>query len=467
MTRTFAALWLVLAACGPSGHVRTPGEGDPDESDSDSDDGSEGTEGTDEGSEGTEPDPGPTIYRWTQRSPISAHVVAEAEAIAARAEREEDVFMKVGASGTVSTNLLYCFAGETQPQYDLDLDGRDELLPTIEAFRGGDADGATPFDRVTLAAVSGKTAQWAITGSPSPLEEELDALSPRYAFVNYGTNDMGMGSTPQTALWPFVESYGALLDQLIDEGVIPIVTGLNPRDGTATTERWVPTYDVVTMGLAQERQVPFFSLYLATKDLADQGLLSDGIHGNVLRVDGKAQPCVFTAGGLEYNYNVRNLASIGMLHDLTTIRAGAPAQAPGPALKGSGTQADPFVVDELPFTHHGDTTGAEALVDGWPACDSGQDESGGEVYYRFELSETTALRIMAFSREGADIDVHLLSGDDPESCEARHDKILQETLGTGTWTLALDSFTPGSGVPAEGGYLLVVTTCEDGDPDCD
>src|SRR4051794_30791306 len=53
-------------------------------------------------------------------SPVTAAVAASLRQIAAAGAHHDDVFMKVGGSGTVSTNLLYCFAG--LPAYTLDLD---------------------------------------------------------------------------------------------------------------------------------------------------------------------------------------------------------------------------------------------------------------------------------------------------------------------------------------------------------
>src|SRR5690606_21033854 len=174
-------------------------------------------------------------------SPITPSVALEAERIASRNPSARDsVFMKVGASGTVSRNFLYCFAGSSQPNYDLQLEGRD-LLPSINYFRSGDVAGSTPFDRATLAAVVGRSAGWAIAGDPSPVSQELDLLQPRFAFVNYGTNDMGLGATYLSALFPFFANMTSLLDQLEARGVVSVISGLNPRGDSTSAARWVPT----------------------------------------------------------------------------------------------------------------------------------------------------------------------------------------------------------------------------------
>ena len=49
----------------------------------------------------------------------------------------------------------------------------------------------TPFDRVSAAAQSGRTAAWVLAGDPSPVASELDAIQPSIALVMFGTNDIG------------------------------------------------------------------------------------------------------------------------------------------------------------------------------------------------------------------------------------------------------------------------------------
>ncbi|MCA9646510.1 MAG: SGNH/GDSL hydrolase family protein [Polyangiaceae bacterium] len=399
-------------------------------------------------------------------SPVSDSVLASARQIAlADPNANDDVFMKVGASGTVSKSFLYCFAGDAQPSYRVE--GADDLLQSIEFFRSGDAAGTTPFDRPTLAAVVGRSASWAISGSPSPLEQEQALLHPRFAFVNYGTNDMGLGATYLSALFPFFRNLSTLLDQLAEQGVVSVISGLNPRGDSSSAALWVPTYDAVTRGLAESRQLPYLSLYLASKDLPNQGLLSDGLHGNAFS-DGGSQPCVFTDTALQYNYNVRNLLSMSALDRLKRgVVDGSPAQDVTPAgYVGSGSASDPIRIDRLPFTHAGNTSGAERRIDTYTGCGADQDESGPEVFYSLELSERTPLRLLLLDRDGVDVDLHLLSASDGASCLARNDRALQMTLDPGSYLITADTFVTSASEQA-GDYLLVVLRCEAGDPDCD
>lgn len=464
-------LTFTTACSDPAG----PGlDGGPDAG-SPTDGGADAGPGDGGGADGASPDGAPptgyTRYPADALlSPLTPGVLARLQEIYDRsAAPADDVFMKVGASGTVSTNLLYCFAGPSAPQYQLEWDGRDALQGTVDWFRAGDAAGTTPFDRPTLAAEVGRTAAWCIGGDPSPLAQEIAAVNPRFAFVNYGTNDMQMGTTHASALPGFYESLMTLLDELEAAGIVPIVTGLNPRTDTVSAGQWVPTYNAVTRGLTEARQLPWINLYEAVRGLANQGLLGDGVHGNVYSAGG-AQPCVFDGAGLAWNYNVRNLLSVQTLDGVRrTLLAGEPApDLPLPPAPGAGTAGDPIVIDGLPFTHAADTTAAPAAhVDGYPGCDSGQDESGGEILYRLELAEETPLRMLVLDRGDVDVDIHLLGPDaNPATCLARHDRMIQTTLPAGTYHLALDTFVPSDGVPRAGPYLLVVLRCEDGDPDC-
>lgn len=406
-------------------------------------------------------------------SPITDFVADRLSAIAANdSTRQDDVFMKVGASGTVSHNLLWCFAGEAQPQYVLDLDGRDGLMDVIDTFRGGDAAGDTPFDRPTEAAVEGRTAGWAISGDPSPVEIEIAAINPRFAFVNYGTNDMQMGTTHLSALPGFYVNLSSLLDQLIEAGIIPIVTGLNPRSDTDRNPDapfWVPTYNAVTRALAQHRQLPFIDMFLASKDLPNQGL-TDGVHGTTYVLDGSFQPCVFTAAGLEFNYNVRNLLSIEVLDAIrrvVVLGEPVPDRDYRTVLEGDGSMARPFRIDALPFGHVADTRDSgQRNIDVYSGC-TNTDEGGPEYLYRMELTEATRVRAVVTDGSGVDIDVHLLDASaTAEGCLQRGDRVVQGPLEAGTYFYALDTWVDTGGNEYPGEYVFVVHACEPGDPAC-
>jgi hypothetical protein len=103
---------------------------------------------------GPPPPSGPILYpAGSRHSPITAELAARlGAAAAADPSLEDDRFSKVGDSITVSTSFLHCFAAGT-----VDLDGRP-LDATLDHFRSGDVGGTTPFDRTSLAATVGWSA---------------------------------------------------------------------------------------------------------------------------------------------------------------------------------------------------------------------------------------------------------------------------------------------------------------------
>jgi hypothetical protein len=380
------------------------------------------------------------------------------------ASRAERVFMKIGASGTVSANLLTCFAGASPYQVEM----ADALMPEVEFFRQGEAAGTTPFQRKTKAAKVGVSAIWAISGTPSPMESEILDINPRFAFVNYGTNDMGYIPLPGSLDY-FYENMSRLLDQLEEEGVVDIISGVNPRSDSLTYARWVSTFDAATLAIAEERQLPYLSLLRASLPLAKLGLLSDGLHGNYYVQDGKAQPCIFTPEGLGFNYNVRNLESMRLLAAAKRVVVDGEDGDQGgglPAIAGDGSHAQPFVIDRLPFVHAGDTRGGESRFAGYPECDSGQNESGPERVYRLELDEPTPLRVVVLDRGAVDVDAHLLLGPEAEDCVERHDRVVAYPVPAGESTIVVDSFVSAGGTSKQGRYLLLVVPCDAGDPGC-
>ena len=347
----------------------------------------------------------------------------------------DNVFMKVGASGTVYVSFLKCFAGD-----NVDLDGRDALEPALDYFLAGDADGTDPFSRSTLAASIGKSAGWAITGDPSPLEQEMAALQPRFAFTNYGANDMQLGTTHESALWGSGDKYWRLIDQLIASGVVPIVTLMLPRTDLDTAPYWVPTYNMVSRGIAQARQVPLLDLWLAVQDLDGYGLSGDGLHANT----SPNGACVFTPAGLAYGYNVRNLISLEALERMRQVITGdLEAEPSEPITTGTGGPDDPFIV-ELPFTHSADTSAS--TFDAIDTYDCGpQDESAPRVYYELTLTETTALRALVVDKSGTDVDIHLLSRPNGDACLARGHHIVQGTFAPGTYYIVVDGWVSAAG----------------------
>ncbi len=406
---------------------------------------------------------GPISYPFDRvHSPITPFVAANLRAITSGGDGlANDVFMKVGASTEVSMSNLACFASPTA----VDLGAHTELAATLERFLGGDALGTTPFDRSSLAAEVGRSAGWAVAGDPSPLVAEIEAISPSLALVHYGTNDMELGATPGTALPPFHDAMGELLDSLMARGIVPVVVAITRRGDDPAADRWVPVYNAAMLGMAQARQIPFLDAYLAIDPLPGHGLGADGLH---LEADPDGA-CLLTDAGLQHGYNRRNLIQLEFLArsdrvliDDDHLDELDSAWIPAEAL---GTTDAPVPIVALPFADARDTTEAASdEIDNYASCDA-TDESGPEVVYTLELADPRRVRIVALDRAGVDVDVHLLSGPTGADCVARHDTWIGTELEPGLHRIVVDTWSDGS-IDYAGEYILLVLPCEADDPDC-
>jgi hypothetical protein len=381
-----------------------------------------------------------------RHSPLSPHVASELRRIASNdPSLRDDVFAKVGDSITVSTSFLQCFAG-TRVQ----LDGRTALESTIDAFGAGDAAGTTPYQRTTIAADVGWSAWKVLEGAPSFLVREIEAITPRFAVVMYGTNDVG-GNNPVG----YADDTLDVIDTLIERGVVPIVSSFPPRDDNAAADARIPLYKSILRGLAEGRQVPYVDLERELRAIPGHGLGADNVHPN----QAPTGACDFTASGLGYGYDVRNLVTIEALDRARRVLVtGEPApDADSLPRAGSGTSADPFVVDTLPFTDLRNTLFAtERARSSYTGCANTADESGAEFVYRLELTAPRHIDAWVFDRGTVDVDVHVLGADGTvESCVARDDAHVSLDLAAGRWTIVLDTFVSG-GVEHAGEVLLVV-----------
>jgi hypothetical protein len=390
---------------------------------------------------------GPTRYPYgPQQSPMSASIIARAAKVIAATPYRHDVFAKVGASNTVNTNFLHCFAGS-----DVKLADYAALEPTRAFFRKTLADDThTSFDRTSLAATVGWGAVRTIAGDPSPIAQEIMAIRPGLSVVMLGTND-----TYSTGVDPFERNLRANVDKLLAFGVLPIVSTIPQRSDTAEAIALVPEMNAIIRAVAQAKQVPFIDLASALEPLPGYGLASDGIHLQVY-VSGGAHGCWFTADALKLGMNQRNLLTLTALDRVRrfVLDGSAPAEPAPPSLAGKGVWLDPLVVDSIPFVDDRDprTDGIDQ-ADVY-ACGT-QDESGPEVVYRVDLAAPAKLRIRVFSDEGADLDVHWLDGDGASSCTARADKLLDVDAKAGVHRLVVDTFASG-GVAKVGRYRLTM-----------
>lgn len=394
------------------------------------------------------PPPAPTgrvIYTDDRsHSPLTDDVAAGLRGIAARSAADEHVLAKIGDSITVSTSFLHCFAGTR-----VDLAGRTELQATLDWFLAGDAAGTDPYRRTSLCATVGWSASAALAGTPPPIDQEITTISPRYASVMYGTNDVGF-----RAAFAYAENMLDITDRLIAAGVIPILSTIPPRDDDATADARVPLFNLLVRAIAQGRGVPLVDLHRDMLPLPGHGLAGDDVHPST----SSEGACSFTAVGLEDGFNVRNLLVLGALDRARRALAGEPApDASADRIAGTGTHDDPYVVDVWPFTDLRTTAASsEDTFDRYDAC-STADESGPEVVYRLEVPAAGTLHAWLVDRGTVDVDLQLLDASGaPAGCLARDNQELMAPVSPGTYFVVADSWVDGGGLARAGEYLLAM-----------
>ncbi len=373
---------------------------------------------------------------------LSPEVEAHIREVARRVPgRRTDVFVKIGDSATVSRAFMRCFAEDDE----LVLEGRDELRPAIERIRRARVAGRSSFTRESRAAVVGRSVHQLMRGSPSPVVREVRELSPRFALVMFGGNDIEIGR---------LDLYGtqmlALVDLLLQRGVIPILSTIPPRGDDPVSNREVPRYDAVVEAIAAARRVPIIDLNRAMASLPRQGLARDGVHPNAPVVDGRARACDFSAHGLEYGMNVRNLLTMRTLARLFEVldrdedpaaAAAAPTGSDGPAST---------TIDRPRFAVVGTTRGGSTDVDRYEGCSATQSEAGPERRYALRLEEAATVRARVMYGGDVDVDVHLLRNG---VCVARGDSTLEVELEAGEYEIVVDTF---ESERHAGDYVLLV-----------
>lgn len=457
---SFGAAWSETEV----GTVTSTSSSDGDAQSSDIGAATTGGEESSSGSSGEVTDPPvyePARYPGSRtHSPITPYVADRMREIALLGpDKVGDVFMKAGASSTVSHNTLFCFADGP-----MDLGDYQPLQVPLDFHLAGDAAGATPFNRVTEAALVGRHAGWAISGNPSPIDVEVDMLSPRVALVHFGANDMGWGDTYGDALLYYHSNMMLLVDGLLDQGVVPVLFGITRRGDYASAQRWVDTWNATTRAIAQARQIPYVDLYNAIDWLPGHGLAGDGLH--LEAYSGGA--CILDEEGLQHGYNLRNLVALELLERTVAVLEDQVVglDEPEPPLEGEGTPQAPWVIDRLPFTDVRNTEDGAPFIDEYTGCNNTADESGPELWYRLELHESMRLRAVVLDMEGVDIDLHLVDESaSAEGCLARGHHFVQETLAPGIYHFVLDSWVS-DGTPLAGEVLFVLVECADDDSAC-
>ena len=344
--------------------------------------------------------------------------MASIRAIAAKNPKlNARAFAKVGDSVTYSDDSLRCFASTQRTRVP------PELVPLVERFRP-----AHVFERESDSARIGWSAWQALSGSPSPLERELMAIAPRFALVQYGTNDIEIGQ-----LHHYADRMFDIVDFLSERGVVPILFTIMPRRDRAAAAVWVPRYNAVIRGIAQARRVPLVDYHREIEKLPGAGLGKDGIHPTTYHGSLGRNACDLGEDGLRHGYNLRNKLALEALDRASRALEGEVLDS-APGADRSRVMTFPHV-DTPTFPQAG-------KLDGYSGCGAERAAEGPERVYRVDVDRPIALRALGFDRNG-EVDLYLLSAaDDPRSCRASGARVLEAQLSPGTHYLVLEASSP-------------------------
>jgi hypothetical protein len=134
----------------------------------------------------------------------------------------------------------------------------------------------------------------------------------------YGTNDVEHSSDPTM----FAQELDTLVRDTVAAGVIPVLSTIPPRPADPVMDARVEAYNGAIVKIAAAEQVPLVNYWRALVEghTVNEGISGDGVHPNVY--GGCAPHCEstdFSAAGLRYGYNVRNLLSLEALEQVLRI----------------------------------------------------------------------------------------------------------------------------------------------------
>ncbi len=114
----------------------------------------------------------------------------------------------------------------------------------------------------------------------------------------------------------------------------------------------------------------------------------------------------------------------------------------------------PTVVTDFSQIINGDTSRSHNHISTYTGC-TDTNESGPEEYYEFTLKEPGYLFVATTEPSGGDVDVHLLSALNGESCLERNDKMLMHRIDkAGKYYVSVDTYTNSN---KAGAYKLKIT----------
>lgn len=217
-----------------------------------------------------------------------------------------DVFSKVGDSITASSNFLYPIGyGGAQ------LDSYGSLQAVINYFSQTTARTHNSFANDSIAARNGWTSGDLLdpnrgeqNGCPgeAPLTCEYRLVHPSVALIMIGTNDAMQGVSSAQ----FQANLQSIVQTTINLGIIPVLSTI--PDNNVAPDR-IGEFNNIIVSVASAYNIPLWNYWLAMQGLPGRGISGDGIHPST----GPFEAGVFTADGLIYGYNMRNLTALMVL----------------------------------------------------------------------------------------------------------------------------------------------------------
>ena len=245
----------------------------------------------------------------------------------------ENTFAKVGDSITASDSFLMDIGcgGENLADYQ-------SLQTTVDYFRSrqfnpmygsGWCRVSNSFNINSPSAQSGWSANYALDTNwlyapykrnctypyDIPIACTFKITRPSIVFIMFGSNDSNhIYNKPSN----FQLTLSELIEISIDNGIIPVLSTIPPRNDNSIASSRVPMFNAVIIDVAKKYHVPLWNYWLALQSprMINFGLSNDNVHPNVYRGNQSAD---FSREGLRYGYNQRNLQALQILDSIRRI----------------------------------------------------------------------------------------------------------------------------------------------------
>lgn len=137
---------------------------------------------------------------------------------------------------------------------------------------------------------------------------------------------------------------------------------------------------------------------------------------------------------------------------------GVTAQDPPCAI---GTCGNPILINTFPYSESNNTVGRNEALDNYSCPPSSGSEAGPEVIYLVSIPLAGTLSVSVSDGSGVDIDPHLLSACNPNTCITRNDISFTTFLQPQDYYLVCDTWTSSTGTKYPGAYDLNVNFSAD------